>query len=147
MALENGRKPDICTLKKDRGGIFPECFVGSFKENFLCYGNEVLFEMFKTSLKGIYLGGTTPTALQNEVSKFQKMNYDRENCLMVNQSVNVFYTRFLFKIDALPQDVAFPLEIAATFFNNLSPNIKEFLISGGVQVPPSPPTEKNHQGN
>ena len=56
------------------------------------------------------------------------------------------YTRFLFKIDALPQDVTFPLDIDATFFNNLSPGVREFLISEGVQVTPSPPTETNHQG-
>ena len=47
---------------------------------------------------------------------------------MVNQSVNKFYTRFLSKIDALPQYVAFPLDIAATFFKKLSPG-EEFLIS------------------
>ena len=66
---------------------------------------------------------------------------------MFNQSVNEFYTRLLFKIDALPQDVAFPLDIAATLFNNLSPNSREFSISDEVQVYPRPPTEKNHQGN
>ena len=43
---------------------------------------------------------------------------------MVNQSVNEFYTRFLFKIDALPQDVAFPLDIDATFFKKMIPNIR-----------------------
>ena len=47
---------------------------------------------------------------------------------MVNKSVNEFYTRFLFQIDALPQDVASPLKISASFFNNLRPNIREFLI-------------------
>ena len=54
---------------------------------------------------------------------------------MVNQSVNEFYTRFLFKIDALLQDVAFPLYITATLFNNLSPNVRELFISEGFQVP------------
>ena len=63
---------------------------------------------------------------------------------MVNQSVNDW---FLFKNDTIPQDVAFPLDIAAIFFNNLSPNVRELLISEGVQVPPSPTTENNHQGN
>ena len=63
---------------------------------------------------------------------------------MVNQSVNEFYTRFLFKIDALAQDVAFPLDIAVTFFKNLSPEVREFLISEGVQVPTRPPNENNH---
>ena len=48
---------------------------------------------------------------------------------MVNQSVNEFYARFLFKIDALPQYVAFPLDIAATFFNTLIPDVREFFIS------------------
>ena len=48
---------------------------------------------------------------------------------MVNQSVNEFYNLFLFKIDALPQDVTFPLEIAATLFNKLIPDVREFLIS------------------
>ena len=43
---------------------------------------------------------------------------------MINQSVNEFYTRFLFKIYAIPQDAAFPLDIAARLFNNLSPDIK-----------------------
>ena len=43
---------------------------------------------------------------------------------MVNKSVNDFYTQFLIKIDALPQDVAFPLDIAATFFKNLSPDVR-----------------------
>ena len=66
---------------------------------------------------------------------------------MVKQSVNEFYTRFLFKIDALPQDFTFPLDVSGTFFNNLSPDVREFLISEGVQVPPRPPTETNHQGN
>ena len=47
-----------------------------------------------------------------------------------------------FKIDALPQDVDLPLDIAATSFNNMSTDIREFLISEGVKVTPSPPTEK-----
>ena len=58
-----------------------------------------------------------------------------------------FYTRFIFKIDALPQDVVLPLDIDAIFFNNLSTYVRELLISEGVQVPPRPPTENNHQGN
>ena len=64
-ALGNGRKPDIGTLKKEKGGIFLECCTDSFKEKFLRYVNEFLFEMVKTALKDTYLGGTTPTALQN----------------------------------------------------------------------------------
>ena len=48
---------------------------------------------------------------------------------MVNQSANEFYTQSLFKIDALTQDVAFMLDIDAAFFNNLSPDVREFLIS------------------
>ena len=63
------------------------------------------------------------------------MYYDKENQVMINQSVNEFYTQFLFKIDALPQEVGFPLDIAAKFFKNLSPNVREFIISEGVQVP------------
>ena len=66
---------------------------------------------------------------------------------MVNQSLNKFYTRFLFKIDALTQDVTLPLDIAATFFNNLIPDVRELLIPGGVQPPTRMPTETNHQGN
>ena len=66
---------------------------------------------------------------------------------MVNQSVNKFYTQFIFKIDALLQDVAFPLDVSETIFKNLIPDVRYFLISEGVQVPPRPPTETNHQGN
>ena len=75
------------------------------------------------------------------------MYYDRETRVMVNRSVNEFYTRFLSKIDALPQDVAFPFEIAATFFKKNIFYVREFLISEGAQVPPRPPTKNGHQGN
>ena len=61
--LDNGIKPDIGTLKKERGDIFSECFTESFKEKYLKYVNEVTFEMFKTSLKDTCSGGTTPTEL------------------------------------------------------------------------------------
>ena len=61
--LDNGRKPYIGTLKKDRDDIFSECYAESFKENFLHYINTVIFEMVKIALKDTYLGGITPTAL------------------------------------------------------------------------------------
>ena len=48
------------------------------------------------------------------------MYYDRETRVMVNQSVNYFYARLLFKIDALPHDFAFPLYISSTLFNNFN---------------------------
>ena len=40
-----------------------------------------------------------------------------------------------------------PLDIAADFFTNLSPNIRELLLPEWLQITPSPPTETNHQGN
>ena len=54
--------------------------------------------------------------------------YDKENQVTINQSVNEFYTRFLFKIDALPQELGFPLDINTTFFKNLSPDVRELFI-------------------
>ena len=83
-----------------------------------------MFEMVKTALKDTYLVVTTTTALQNEVSTFRQMHYYKDNQVMINQSVNKFYTRSLFKIDAIPQEVGLPLDIAATFFNNFSPDVR-----------------------
>ena len=80
--------------------------------------------MVKTALKDTYLGVTTPTALQNEVSTWQKMYYDKENRVMVKHSVNKFYIRFLFKMYALLQDVVLPLDITTNFLNRLSPNAR-----------------------
>ena len=94
----------------------------NIRRKFLRYVNEVLFEMFKKN--ETYLGGTTPTELQNDVSTWRKMYYNKENWVMFNQWVNSFYTRFLFKIDALPQDVVLPLYTNATLFNNLSPEVR-----------------------
>ena len=65
---------------------------------------------------------------------------------MVNQSVNEFYNLFLFKIDALPQYVAFSLDINGIFFNNFSPDIRDLLISEGVKVPPRPSNKTKHLG-
>ena len=84
--------------------------------------------MVKSSLKDTYLGGTTPTALQNEVAILRKIYYDKENQVMSNQLVNYFYTRLLFKIDVLSQEVVFLLDISTTFFNNLRPDDRNFLI-------------------
>ena len=101
-SLDNGIKPEIGTLKKEKGDVFSECCTESFKENILRYVNEVLFEVVKTALKDTYLGETTTTSIQNEVATCQKMYYDKENQVIINQSVNKFHTRLLFKIDALP---------------------------------------------
>ena len=57
--------------------------------------------MVKASLRDKYSAGTTPTALQNEVVTYRKIYYEKDNQVMLNQSVNEFYTRFLFKIDAI----------------------------------------------
>ena len=103
--------------------------------------------MLRTALKDTYLLGTTPTTLINEVPIWRKMYYDIETHIMVNQSVNEFYTRWLFRTDYVPQDVAFTLDISTIFFNNFSHEVREFLISEGVQAPPSPPTENNNHGN
>ena len=103
--------------------------------------------MVKTVSKDTYLIGTTPTELQNEVTTRQKIKDDKENQVMINQSVNEFYTFFLFKIDAFQKEVVFPFDIATTFFNNLRPDILELLISEGVQFPQILPTKNNHQGN
>ena len=100
--------------------------------------------MAKTLLKESYLGGKTPKALKNEVYKFREMYDDKDTRVMFNQSVNKFYTRLVFKIDALPQDMVFPLDIAVTLLNNFCPGVRKFLISEGVQVSPRPPTETNH---
>ena len=66
---------------------------------------------------------------------------------MFNQSENEFYTWFIFKVDALSQNVLFSLDISAIVFNNLIPDVRELLIPEGIQVPPRTPTETNHQGN
>ena len=100
MDLDNGRYPDIGTLNKDKGDIFSEFCKEILKEKFLRYVNEVLSEMVKKALKDTYLGGKTPKALQNEVFKCRIMYYDKEARVMVNQSVNDFYTWFFFKIYA-----------------------------------------------
>ena len=100
--------------------------------------------MVKTALKNTYPGGTTPAALKNEVSTYRKTYYNKETRVIVHQSVNEFYTRFLFNIDTLPQDLVLSLDISATFFNNLIPGVRELLISEGFQIPPRPPTETNH---
>ena len=95
----------------------------------LSYVNEVLFEMVKTVLKNVYLGGKIPTALKNKVSTCLKMCHDKDNRFMFNQLVNVIFTQFLIKVDAFPRYVVFPLEFSTTFFNNLSPEVRELLIS------------------
>ena len=79
--------------------------------------------MVKTVLKYTYIGGKNPTELKNEVATCRKMYDDKENQVMMNQSVNEFYTCFLFKIDALPHEVVLPLDISAALFKNLSPDV------------------------
>ena len=39
------------------------------------------------------------------------------------------------------------MDITGTLFNKLIPDVRDFLISEGVQVTQRLPTETNHQGN
>ena len=103
--------------------------------------------MVKIVLKDTYFVQTTPTVLQNKFYTCHKMYYDKYIWIMIDQSLDEFYTRFLFKNDLLPQEIILPLGIAATFINNFIPEVREFLISVGVQVPPRMPTKTNHQRN
>ena len=137
----------ILVHSRKRGEIFSEFCTNSFTAKILSSVNEVLFEMVKTSLNDTYLGGTITTVPQNDIYTCQQMYYNKETRVIVNQSVNQFYTWFLLKNNPLPEDVVFPLDISGTFFNNLNPDVREFLISEGVQVTPRPPTETNQHGN
>ena len=53
----------------------------------------------------------------------------------------------MFKLDSLPQDDLFPLDISETFFGSLSPDNWEFLVSEVVQVSTRLPVETNNQVN
>ena len=84
--------------------------------------------MVNIDFKDKYLGVTTPTELRNEVSKCRKMYYDKEIRVMVDKSVNYFYTCFLLKHYELPQEFLLPLDIVEKLSNNLSPEVRYFLI-------------------
>ena len=83
----------------------------------------------KNRLKGYVFGRNNSHSTVKWGLYIPEMYYDKETRVMVNQSVNEFYTLFLFKIDALPHDAVLTLGIAADFFNKLIPDIREFLIS------------------
>ena len=65
------------------------------------YINEVLFVMVKKSTKYTYLCGKTTIALKNDVSTFRKIYYDKDNRVMVNQSINESFILLLYTIDVL----------------------------------------------
>ena len=51
-------------------------------------------------------------------------------------------------MDALPKNVVFLLDIAATCFNTLNPNVRDFLTSEGFHPPPPrTPSKTNQHGN
>ena len=84
--------------------------------------------MVKISLTDTYIGVITPTATQNEVFTCLQMYHDKKTRGMFDQYIHRFYTCLLFKMDSLPQDVLFLLEISETFFKNLIPRVREILI-------------------
>ena len=43
------------------------------------------------------------------------MYYDEENKDMVNQLLNYFYNWFLFKVDTLPEEAVFTLDIVVIY--------------------------------
>ena len=86
-------------------------------------------------LKDIYMQGTTATALKNEVSTFWKFYYDKDTWFIVNQSVNEFYIRFLFKVYSLQQYVLFPLDIAENSSTTLVPKWNSYWYQKGSRFP------------
>ena len=119
-ALDYERNPNIVTINREGRDIFLECCTEISKEKIVWYVNEVLFNILKIALKNIYIGGGTTASQLNEVATCQKFYYDKETQFIVNQSVNKFYTWFLFKIDVRPQGAQFLLEISATFLTTLA---------------------------
>ena len=63
-----------------------------------------------------------------------EMYYDKETLVIFNKLVNDFYSRFLFNIDSLSQDVLFLFSLMIFFSNNSIPEVLQFLISKWVQV-------------
>ena len=86
-----------------------------FIVKFLGYVNSVLFERVKASIKDKRLGGTTHISRYEEISKYCQMYYDEENKDMVNQLLNYFYNWFLFKVDTLPEEAVFTLDIVVIY--------------------------------
>ena len=84
--------------------------------------------MVKIDLKGTYLGVKTSTSLKNEVFTCWIMYYGKYPQVMVKQSINEFHTWFLFKMDALPQEIVSSLDIYKNFFNNLRTEVRELFI-------------------
>ena len=80
-------------------------------------------------LKGYISRRNNYHSTKYEVSTCRRIYYDKETRVMINQSVNEFYIRFLFKIDTLSQYAVFLLDIAANFSDNLSLEVIELLIS------------------
>ena len=95
----------------------------------LCQWSFIQKVKVKADLKDTYLGGTTPQNIQNEVSICQLMYYNNEKCFMVNQSVNEFKNRLLLNIDAITKGEVFTMDSKSTFFNRLSTDIRELLVS------------------
>ena len=94
----------------------------------------MLFQLSTTlngnnNLKEYIFGRNNSHRSVNKISKCRKFYYDKETPVMVYNRVNEFYICFLFKIDTLPQDVVFTLDISVTFFKKLSPNVIKLLIS------------------
>ena len=59
----------------------------------------------------------------------EKKYYNKETGVMINQSVNDFYSRFLFNIDALLNDELFLMDIAETLFKKITLGFRDLLVS------------------
>ena len=57
--------------------------------------------MITIALEDTYLGTKLPQHCKKSIF-MKEMYYDKETRVMVNWSVNEFYTKFLLKIDAFP---------------------------------------------
>ena len=101
----------------------------------------------KTYLINKYLVVTTPKALKNDVSVCRQIYLDKKTLVMVKSNQISFIPRFLLNIDTLLQENIFMMDIAGTFFSNLSNYVQEFLVYKVLKVTKISLTKTNQQWN
>ena len=87
-----------------------------------------------------------PTSSQAEVSQCRQVYWNRQSKRLSHLSIEEFHANFLQRVNNLPQDIPFLMDVVATFFKNIRSDIRRIFEAENIAVLAGPENETNLDG-
>jgi len=137
-AAGGNQNPELGILLHCNGAMAAAFSIEQFLTQYLELYYELELEVISHCLCATYLGTLTPVLTQSEVTNCKQICFERSMGKFIHCAALEYYKDFMSHVCTMPRGILYPLDIGATFFNNLSSEIKKMMESGTFEIPQHP---------